>query len=602
MKSRMYNRKYYSFERNNYYYGKLLTSKDFQGEQGYMNDKRRLLNRILHGTGIVYGLDVVAADDSSIILQSGLALDASGREIVVPETQVLKLSTVEGYGSLKTDTVCLGIAYAEKKTDPVYAVMQEDADGDGRNYNRVKESFRLFLQDRKDCVRDERREDDYISQAVLYQDDDICVTQYLPTFVVPGTLLKGRTEIRKTSHMPCVYSFSCQMLADGLSPRETAVRADNVNQEYGSVLVLEQTLKAEDYIFGNEDVCVQFSGITVQKSGVSEQGEDVSLMISPVQGTVLEYVHKNSYKGTLDVDMDRKYDEKLWIAQIRLIRSDNHSIIDRVERAPFDQYVCNSEQLMILEKLHEYLTPESERTASAAASSIHVAAVRTENPAAEKRTNSSGVFEMSLGNGGEVGKVYFSDEIMHGLGNGPVYVEAGIEYISRDGALKRDRESIILGDGSIFSADDTVTDEKIFQIDQAIKILPDRGTFIVGVRPKVKLGKIGLRVRWYAFKPEDLEQRVYGQKEQKGCIMIQPDTIVLPPKGSVHINPVFINMPEEALTYTLLDPEGGKIDNNGMYTAPAQEGVYEIKASALSDPEIYTHAFIIVSQKKTEEQ
>ena len=129
-------------------------------------------------------------------------------------------------------------------------------------------------------------------------------------------------------------------------------------------------MKAEDYIFGNEDVCVQFSGITVQKSGVSEQGEDVSLIISPVQGTVLEYVHKNSYKGTLDVDMDRKYDEKLWIAQIRLIRSDNHSIIDRVERAPFDQYVCNSEQLMILEKLHEYLTPESERTASAAASAV----------------------------------------------------------------------------------------------------------------------------------------------------------------------------------------------------------------------------------------
>ena len=134
----MYNRKYYSFERNNYYYGKLLTSKDFQGEQEYMNDKRRLLNRTLHGAGIVYGLDVVAADDSSIILQSGLALDASGREIVVPHTQVLKLSTVEGYGNLKSDVACLGIAYEEKGADPVYAVMDTEADGDGKKYNRVK--------------------------------------------------------------------------------------------------------------------------------------------------------------------------------------------------------------------------------------------------------------------------------------------------------------------------------------------------------------------------------------------------------------------------------------------------------------------------------
>ena len=180
-------------------------------------------------------------------------------------------------------------------------------------------------------------------------------------------------------------------------------------------------------------------------------------------------------------------------------------------------------------------------------------------------------------------------------------VEIGVEYISRDNISSSDRESIILGDGSIFASDSTVTDEKVFELDQAIKILPERGTFIVGVRPRSKMGKIGLRIRWYAYKPEDLEQRVYSQKDQKGCIMIQPDTMVLSPKSSVHINPVFINMPEETLTYTLLDPEGGKIDNNGVYTAPAQEGVYEIKVEALAHPEIFTHAFMIVSQKKTEE-
>lgn len=46
------------------------------------------------------------------------------------------------------------------------------------------------------------------------------------------------------------------------------------------------------------------------------------------------------------------------------------------------------------------------------------------------------------------------------------------------------------------------------------------------------------------------------------------------------MKPVFINMKETALSYTLLDPEGGKIDNNGVYTAPAQEGVYEVKVEA----------------------
>lgn len=596
----MNNRRYYSFERNNYFYGKLLTSRDFEDEQNYMNNKRRLINRVLHGAGIVYGLDVVAVDESSVVIQSGLALDSSGREIVVPSTQVVKLSTIRGYSDLKTSSVCLGIAYAEEKTEPVYAVMNKDADAQERQYNHLKEGYELFLRDSRDCVREPKKEDEYIAWKVLYQDDDLRITQYLPTFAVPGMLVKARTEIHKTSHMPFVCSFSCKVDTDGMIPGETQIRADNVSQEYGETMVLEQTFRPEDYIFGNGDVSVRFSEITVQKSGVKEAAPDTSMTLNPVYGTALEYVHKTSYRGNLDVDLDRKYDEKLWIAGIQLIRSERHSIIDRVERAPFDQYVYSSEQLMILEKLEEFLIPQD---GSAGRPQVYVQgnSERSAAAAPERRSNSSGVFEMSLGSGGEVGKVYFSDEIMHGLGSGPVYVDIGIEYISRDVNASGDRESIILGDGSIFESDSTVTDEKIFQVDQAVKILPDRGTFIVGVRPRVKMGRIGLRIRWYAFKPEDLEQRVYDRSEQKGCIMIQPDTIVLPPKGSVHINPVFINMPEEALSYTLLDPEGGKIDNTGLYTAPAQEGVYEIKAAALSDPEIFTHAFIIVSQKKTEE-
>ena len=150
----MNNRRYYSFERNNYFYGKLLTSRDFEDEQNYMNNKRRLINRVLHGAGIVYGLDVVAVDESSVVIQSGLALDSSGREIVVPSTQVVKLSTIRGYSDLKTSSVCLGIAYAEEKTEPVYAVMNKDADAQERQYNHLKEGYELFLQDSRDCVRE----------------------------------------------------------------------------------------------------------------------------------------------------------------------------------------------------------------------------------------------------------------------------------------------------------------------------------------------------------------------------------------------------------------------------------------------------------------
>lgn len=134
----MVNRKYYSFERNNYYYGKMLTSRDFQNEQSYMNDKRRLVNRLLHGVGIVYGMDVIEADDSSIVLQSGLALDAAGREIVVPRTQVIKLSTIEGYADLQTEHAFLGMPMQKRIQILSMQVMNEGTGEEGRQFKPEK--------------------------------------------------------------------------------------------------------------------------------------------------------------------------------------------------------------------------------------------------------------------------------------------------------------------------------------------------------------------------------------------------------------------------------------------------------------------------------
>ena len=81
----MKNTQLYPFERNKYFYGKLLSVEDFTFEQKYMNDKRRHINRLVHGVGVVCGLNVVRVDDTTISVESGLALDSTGREIVVED-------------------------------------------------------------------------------------------------------------------------------------------------------------------------------------------------------------------------------------------------------------------------------------------------------------------------------------------------------------------------------------------------------------------------------------------------------------------------------------------------------------------------------------
>ena len=105
----MKNSNLFPFERNKYFYGKLLSVDDFELEQRYMNDKRRMLNCFVLGAGVVAGLYVVRVDEQTISVEAGLALDSWGREIVVDVPVVKKLSLLDGFDDSSTKNARFGI-------------------------------------------------------------------------------------------------------------------------------------------------------------------------------------------------------------------------------------------------------------------------------------------------------------------------------------------------------------------------------------------------------------------------------------------------------------------------------------------------------------
>ena len=75
-----------AFCRANYYTGKLLTERDFIGEQRYHADKLRLHHMALHGWGLVCGLTVEPHPNCPqlrIVIEPGLGIDDCGREVRV---------------------------------------------------------------------------------------------------------------------------------------------------------------------------------------------------------------------------------------------------------------------------------------------------------------------------------------------------------------------------------------------------------------------------------------------------------------------------------------------------------------------------------------
>lgn len=84
--------------RNNYYLGKHLTADSYRTEQRYSIDRRRLINRAVHGWGVVYGFALSTEDPGGhageLLIGKGLAFDKMGRELIQAHSTWLSLDNL----------------------------------------------------------------------------------------------------------------------------------------------------------------------------------------------------------------------------------------------------------------------------------------------------------------------------------------------------------------------------------------------------------------------------------------------------------------------------------------------------------------------------
>jgi hypothetical protein len=185
----MKNLKYFPFERSRYFYGKLLTVNDFETEQKYMNDKRRMVNRFLHGSGVVCGMNVVRVDDRTISVEMGLALDFAGREIVVDAPVIRKLDMIEGYDDTAGENgyLYLCVEYAEKETEPVHSIAGAGAHDTGEvENNKYAEGYRLFFTAQEPESEGFSVENYYQDTKTVYWGNGIRIKQSLRRFITAG--------------------------------------------------------------------------------------------------------------------------------------------------------------------------------------------------------------------------------------------------------------------------------------------------------------------------------------------------------------------------------------------------------------------------------
>lgn len=576
----MKNMKYFPFERNKYFYGKLLTVDDFETEQRYMNDKRRVINRFLHGCGVVCGMNVVMIDDMTISIEPGLALDFSGREIVIDTPVLKKLTMIEGFDAFMRKEndkqyfyLCLD--YEEKEKESVHNM----TGAVGEEYNRYQESYRLTVSDNEPTVENLSNRGFFELTKTVYSGNGIHIRQTVPKYVQMGDELEFKVIIENKGQMQpirFVYDMELECLEnDGTNLIEISFDEEKQEKKYR----YEQTyrIKAANIrdAHGTMEVIRERFRLYIGEHRVEARAV-YKASVQIIENKVWDKVQADYYQGAMEDIIRSNYQQSIYLAKIFVLRAGDSYVIDAVEPMPFEQYVYNNVLSDIMDRL---MLEDAGRKGAFAAS---LAAGSSERKSSQEVKNaakiSTGHVVLDLGIGGNMGQRFFSDEISHELGLGKVTIILGqCEAVTEEG-------SVVYGSPEVFE------DEVPFRAELAAKTYPEKGTFMIGMRLIEPTMTRYVRVNWTAVcNPSE-----QAQEMEEMAMFIKPENLYLKTRESYYLETKFRGVEPTKVKWEVIEENGGTIEQNGKYTAPNVQGIYEVTAASTVYENMKASIYIVV--------
>lgn len=576
----MKNLKYFPFERSRYFYGKLLTVDDFETEQKYMNDKRRMVNRFLHGSGVACGMNVVRVDDRTISVEMGLALDFAGREIVVDAPVIRKLDMIDGYDDSAGEDgyLYLCIEYAERETEPVHSIAGAGARDTGEvEYNKFAEGYRIFFTTQEPEHEGFTTANYYQDTQTVYWGNGIRVKQSLRRFLTAGgpatlTVLVENMGQQQSFSFDYELALTC-LQSDGKD--RLKIHFDEKDFPKAGRYRLEFPLTAMDVRDAEGGAQVVSDSLRLLVSGKSVAAQAAGGNLCRVSAGSAEGAVMDQYYRTAMEDIVRNtYQQSIYLAKIALIKAGPSYYIESVENMPFRQYLFNGS---LAAAMNDMILEELDRLRAGQSGASSALAAQSAAPAA--RNVASGSVILNLGIGGTEGQRFFSPELSHGLGLGNVHVGLDLAWNINDDAV------VVSGSQEIFDEEGGEVHAEL-----AARMDVTRGTFVVGLRLIAPTSARHVRVHWTAVR--DGKEALHD-REQRG-MFIRPDVCELEVRETRYFQAVFENVSDQRVKWSVKEAQGGEIDENGMYTAPNTVGVYEIVAESAAHPELRASTYVVV--------
>lgn len=593
----MNNKQYYSCERNNYFFGKLMTVRDFESEQIYMNSKRRLGNRMMGGVGIVSGLDIILVDNKTFSLEPGLALDCMGREIVVPEPYVRRLNVIKGFEENKDKGVLyLCLKYKEDLKETTFSVANSGKSGGvSEEYNRVEEGYELFLTAEKPDESELKLESLVNQRVEVYNAGGVKISIEIGKYVNPEKCLKATVIFEKEnveSSVNYAFNLNGEFFKDVTGEKEVKVNYQETE------LSTYKTVRKDFYLYCDASTDAMTKIILDKASFKLNVGKEeiklendieipVSIKTVPIRDIVIEEYYSKNFTGIIE-NVDNKF---IYLAKFHIVSNQLTYFIESFEKHPFNQYLFSNELISLLQELGNdsknspVVREENVKKAETVPQVVDLPAPKSDNIV-------TGVERINLGFNPKVGKSYYSYEFVHGLGEGNVAVVTAID--NKANYLTDERGLLVFGDKDIFTKEEILISAPNVKIGAVVN--SEKGTVRLGVQLKEKTNAQAVDIRWWAFKPMEIKEEEEDLViDENVRVVITPNTTRIKPLEQVRFEAHIDGAISQEVRWAMAEKNTGTIDNNGLYTAPSKEGVYEIKAYSVKFENKSDSAYVVVS-------
>ncbi len=592
----MNNNELLPFSRNRYYKGKLLTSADFEAEQLYMNNKRRFVNQNIIGSGIACGLNVISLDDLSIMIESGVAFDGAGRELVVDSSVVKKLSAISGFEGLTGNNARLCIRYKDQEEQPVYSINRQDS-GKEFEYNRIQDSYELFLIDSDLVDAEFEAETEFFTGGVLAENSDYRLSLRFPAYVCTGHYVKLEVLVEKLSEEKSVFSYESILQTPALTTldgsQELAIKVDNIKLDAGQKITKEYWLLAQSDNCDDTSVMIKSGSAKASINYVDfPVNSGTSYKINVVDLDPEELAAREASRLSFEMRTLGSNTDMIELADISLVRTESAYLIEQVDESVRKYIATTADAWKRLEYTGFFCKKFPFLSQEGAGQLADQLAGDDNKKLYDNPYIATGIVEIPVGDHAKKGDICYSSEIMHGLGSGNVYVEVGYEYLEENETLGRNAKNTIFGNPELFDNGKLRVDAET-----AVKVYNDKGSFVVALKLKQDVSTLVLTYRWVAIRygSEKLKDEIDVTNTQS--ISAVTPTIVLGTRENYFFQVKYNNMKECSISYELTEAGSGEISSDGIYTAPAKEGVYEIRIYCTDRPLICTYAYAVVKRK-----